>query len=113
LNWPCCSQTRRQTEVLGELLNEYVGGMTDVIFAHDGTVAEGGRRRHPGAVQCARRSADYATRAVACAHDLDSWAEEISRTLEGSATVRARAELSGQASGRSDLAWPQRAAACL
>ena len=27
-------------EWLGELLNEYVGGMTDVIFAHEGTVAK-------------------------------------------------------------------------
>jgi adenylate cyclase len=27
-------------EVLGELLNEYVGGMTDVVFAHEGTVAK-------------------------------------------------------------------------
>src|SRR3974377_870563 len=27
-------------EVLGTLLNEYVGGMTDVIFAHEGTVAK-------------------------------------------------------------------------
>src|SRR6266850_8609837 len=25
-------------EVLAELLNEYVGGLTDVVFAHDGTV---------------------------------------------------------------------------
>ena len=27
-------------EVLGKLLNEYVGGMTDVIFSHEGTVAK-------------------------------------------------------------------------
>jgi class 3 adenylate cyclase len=27
-------------ETLGELLNEYVGGMTDVIFEHEGTVAK-------------------------------------------------------------------------
>ena len=27
-------------EVLGALLNEYVGGMTDVVFAHEGTVAK-------------------------------------------------------------------------
>jgi class 3 adenylate cyclase len=64
-------------EVLGELLNEYVGGMTDVIFAHEGTVAKViGDAIHvlfnaPG------DQPDYATRAVACAHDLDSWAEEF------------------------------------
>ena len=27
-------------DVLGALLNEYVGGMTDVVFAHEGTVAK-------------------------------------------------------------------------
>jgi class 3 adenylate cyclase len=64
-------------EGLGELLNEYVGGMTDVIFAHEGTVAKIlGDAIHvlfnaPG------EQPDYATRAVACAHDLDSWAEEF------------------------------------
>lgn len=66
-------------EVLGELLNEYVGGMTDVIFAHEGTVAKViGDAIHvlfnaPG------EQPDYATRAVVCAHDLDSWAEEFRR----------------------------------
>ncbi|MBR0939514.1 response regulator, partial [Bradyrhizobium jicamae] len=29
-----------QPDVLSELLNEYVGGMTDVVFAHEGTVAK-------------------------------------------------------------------------
>jgi adenylate cyclase len=27
-------------EVFGPLLNEYIGGMTEVIFAHEGTVAK-------------------------------------------------------------------------
>jgi adenylate cyclase len=63
--------------VLGELLNEYVGGMTDVVFAHEGTVAKViGDAIHvlfnaPG------DQPDYAVRAVACAHDLDSWAEQF------------------------------------
>jgi adenylate cyclase len=63
--------------VLGELLNEYVAGMTDVIFAHEGTVAKViGDAIHvlfnaPG------DQPDYATRAIACARDLDSWAEEF------------------------------------
>jgi class 3 adenylate cyclase len=35
---------------------------------------------------------DYATRAVACAHDLDSRAEGISHTLEGSARVAERVQ---------------------
>src|SRR5206468_1298685 len=62
-------------EVLGELLNEYVGGMTDVVFAHEGTVA----KIIGDAIQILFNAPgdqpDYATRAVACAHDLDSWAQ--------------------------------------
>jgi class 3 adenylate cyclase len=64
-------------DVLGALLNQYVEGMTDVVFAHEGTVAKViGDAIHilfnaPGA------QPDYATRAVACAHDLDSWAQEF------------------------------------
>jgi len=62
-------------EVLGALLNEYVGGMTDIVFAHEGTVAKIiGDAIHvlfnaPG------DQPDYATRAIACAHDLDVWAQ--------------------------------------
>jgi class 3 adenylate cyclase len=64
-------------DVLGALLNEYVEGMTGVVFAHDGTVAKViGDGIHvlfnaPG------EQPDYATRAVACAYDLDSWAQEF------------------------------------
>ena len=66
-----------EPEVLSALLNEYTGGMTDIIFAHEGTVGKIiGDGIHilfnaPG------DQADYATRAIACAHDLDSWAEEF------------------------------------
>ena len=64
-------------DVLGALLNEYVEGMTGVVFAHEGTVAKViGDGIHvlfnaPG------EQPDYATRAVACARDLDSWAQEF------------------------------------
>jgi adenylate cyclase len=64
-------------DMLSALLNEYVGGMTDIVFAHEGTVAKIiGDAVHvlfnaPG------DQPDYATRAVACAHDLDAWAEEF------------------------------------
>jgi class 3 adenylate cyclase len=62
-------------EVLGALLNEYVGGMTDVVFMHEGTVAKIiGDALHilfnaPG------DQPDYAARAIACAHDLDVCSE--------------------------------------
>jgi adenylate cyclase len=64
-------------DVLGALLNEYVGGMTDVVFAHEGTVAKiiGDAIQilfnAPGDQQ------DYASRAIDCAHALDDWAEEF------------------------------------
>jgi class 3 adenylate cyclase len=62
-------------EVLGALLNEYVGGMTDVVFAHEGTVA----KIIGDAVQILFNAPgdqpDCATRAIACAHDIDIWAQ--------------------------------------
>jgi class 3 adenylate cyclase len=62
-------------EVLGALLNEYVGGMTDIVFAHEGTVA----KIIGDAIQILFNAPgdqpDYATRAIACAHDLDAWAQ--------------------------------------
>src|SRR6201746_183508 len=62
-------------ETLGALLNEYVGGMTDVVFVHEGTVA----KIIGDAIQILFNAPgdqpDYATRAIACAHDLDVWAQ--------------------------------------
>ena len=66
-----------EPEVLSALLNEYTGGMTDIVFAHEGTVGKIiGDGIHilfnaPG------DQPDYATRAIACAHDMDAWAEEF------------------------------------
>jgi adenylate cyclase len=70
-------------EVLGELLNEYVAGMTEIVFAHEGTVAKViGDAIHvlfnaPG------EQPDYASRAIACAHDLDAWAQEFKVRWKG------------------------------
>jgi adenylate cyclase len=66
-------------ELLGTLLNEYMAGMTEIVFAHEGTVAKiMGDGIHilfnaPG------DQPDYATRAIACAHELDAWAGEFRR----------------------------------
>jgi adenylate cyclase len=63
--------------VLGPLLNEYLTGMTDVVFAHEGTVAKiVGDALHvlfgaPG------EQLDHAARAVACALALDEYAESF------------------------------------
>ena len=63
--------------VLGPLLNEYLTGMTDIVFAHDGTVAKiVGDALHvlfgaPG------EQPDHAARAVACALALDEYAQSF------------------------------------
>ncbi len=64
-------------ETLGELLNEYVGGMTEVVFAHEGTVAKIIGDALQVLFNAPGDQPDYATRAVACAHDLDSWAQDF------------------------------------
>jgi adenylate cyclase len=62
-------------EVLGALLNEYVGGMTDVVFAHEGTVAKIIGDAIQVLFNAPGEQPDYARRAIACAHDLDAWAQ--------------------------------------
>jgi class 3 adenylate cyclase len=64
-------------EVLGTLLNEYVGGMTDVVFAHEGTVAKVIGDAIQILFNAPGEQPDYATRAIACAHDLDAWSEKF------------------------------------
>ncbi len=64
-------------EVLGTLLNEYVGGMTDVVFAHEGTVAKVIGDAIQILFNAPGDQPDYATRAIACAHDLDAWSEKF------------------------------------
>jgi adenylate cyclase len=66
-----------EPDVLAPLLNEYLSGMTDVVFAHDGTVAKvvgdalhvlfGGPGEQP----------DHAARAVKCALALDDYAQSF------------------------------------
>jgi adenylate cyclase len=70
-------------DVLGALLNDYLAGMTDIVFAHDGTVAKiigdalhilfGAPSEQP----------DHATRAVACALALDAFAESFRARWRG------------------------------
>jgi class 3 adenylate cyclase/CheY-like chemotaxis protein len=62
-------------EVLGELLNEYVGGMTDVVFAQEGTVTKVIGDAVQVLFNAPGDQPDYAKRAIACAQELDVWAE--------------------------------------
>ena len=66
-----------EPSVLGPLLNDYLTGMTDIVFAHDGTVAKiVGDALHvlfgaPG------EQPDHAARAVNCALALDEYAQSF------------------------------------
>ncbi|HXI07832.1 MAG: adenylate/guanylate cyclase domain-containing protein [Bradyrhizobium sp.] len=62
---------------LGGLLNEYVGGMTEIVFEHEGTVAKIIGDAIQVLFNAPGDQPDFATRAVACAHDLDAWAESF------------------------------------
>src|SRR6187200_3613545 len=69
-----------EPSVLGPLLNEYLTGMTDIVFSHEGTVAKiVGDALHvlfgaPG------EQPDHATRAVTCSLALDAFAREFRQT---------------------------------
>jgi class 3 adenylate cyclase len=63
--------------VLGEMLNEYMFGMTEAIFAHDGTVAKVVGDAIQILFNAPSDQPDYATRAIACAQDLDDWAQDF------------------------------------
>jgi adenylate cyclase len=61
--------------VLGPLLNEYLVGMTDIVFAHEGTVAKiVGDALHV-LFGAPREQPDHADRAVACALAMDRCSE--------------------------------------
>ena len=64
-------------EALGKLLNEYVGGMTEIVFAHEGTVAKIIGDAIQVLFNAPGDQPDYATRAGACAHELDAWAQDF------------------------------------
>jgi class 3 adenylate cyclase len=66
-----------EPDVLGGLLNEYMSGMTDIVFEHEGTVAKIVGDAIQVLFNAPGDQPDFAARAIACAHDLDAWAEEF------------------------------------
>jgi adenylate cyclase len=64
-------------DLLGVLLSEYIGGMTEIVFAHEGTVAKIIGDAIQVLFNAPGDQPDYAALAVACAHDLDGWAQEF------------------------------------
>ena len=73
---------KTEPDVLGEVLNEYIFGMTEVAFAHEGTVTKIVGDAIQILFNAPGDQADYATRAIACAYDLDAWAQEFRRRLK-------------------------------
>ena len=64
-----------EPDVLGPLLNDYLVGMSDVVFAHDGTVAKIVGDAIHVLFSAPAEQPDHAARAVACALALDSYAQ--------------------------------------
>src|ERR1700733_14284272 len=66
-----------EPNILGQLLNEYLSGMTDLVFSHDGTGAKiVGDALHV-LFEAPGEQADHATRAVNCALALDAYAQSF------------------------------------
>ena len=62
---------------LGLLLNDYIGGMTEIVFAHEGTVAKiVGDALHV-LFGAPAEQPDRDARAIACAMDLDAFSEKF------------------------------------
>jgi adenylate cyclase len=61
--------------LLAEVLNDYLGEMTSVVFAHDGTVAKIVGDAIHVLFGAPAEQLDHADRAIACALDLDTCAE--------------------------------------
>ena len=66
-----------EPDVLGPLLNDYLAGMTDAVFAHDGTVAKIVGDAIHVLFSAPAEQPDHAARAVACALALDSYAQDF------------------------------------
>lgn len=62
-------------EVLSTLLNEYLSGMIDIVFAHEGTVAKIIGDALQVLFGAPDDQPDHAARAIACARELDAFGE--------------------------------------
>jgi adenylate cyclase len=72
---------------LAELLNRYFSGMTEIVFSHGGTVAKVMGDAMHVLFGAPTEQHDHAARAVACALDLDAFAETFrSETGSGGST---------------------------
>jgi adenylate cyclase len=66
-----------EPSTLADVLNEYMVGMTEIVFSHDGTVAKIIGDAIQVLFNAPSDQPDYLMRAVSCAKDLDSWAQDF------------------------------------
>lgn len=66
-----------EPNVLGQLLNDYIVGMTDIVFAHDGTVAKIIGDAIHVLFGAPVGQPDHARRAIACSIELDAFARSF------------------------------------
>ncbi|RWD67050.1 MAG: adenylate/guanylate cyclase domain-containing response regulator [Mesorhizobium sp.] len=64
-----------EPDTLGDLLNDYLAGMTDIVFRHEGTVAKVVGDALHVLFGAPSEQPDHAVRAVACALELDAFSE--------------------------------------
>jgi adenylate cyclase len=64
-----------EPDTLSELLNDYLAGMTDIVFRHEGTVAKVVGDALHVLFGAPSEQPDHAVRAVACALELDAFSE--------------------------------------
>src|SRR3954451_19541612 len=64
-------------ELFGDLLNDYMGQMTEVVFAHEGTVAKVIGDGIQILFNAPGDQPDASVRAIACAHALDDCAQDF------------------------------------
>jgi adenylate cyclase len=73
--------------VLTALLNDYLAGMTEIVFAHEGTVAKIVRDALHVLFGAPGEQSDHAARAVACALALDRFAEAFRERWRGNGVI--------------------------
>ncbi len=74
-------------EIIAPLLNDYLGGMTDIVFAHGGTVVKIiGDAMHI-LFGAPAEQPDHAARAVACGIELDAYAQAFRARWAAQGTV--------------------------
>jgi len=72
-------------EIFGALLNEYMGGMTEIVFAHEGTVAKIIGDSILILFNAPGDQPNFSTRAIECALELDTWAEKFRQECHSNA----------------------------